>query len=456
VVSDEQLLMWIAIWLSIGVALVLGRWRTGAGVGLVSAFALQMLILHWLAAAIYVLPWYWNLDVAVVFAGLKESTYAMGGFTLGVLGITHLGKRYVQAPTLVRDPIADHKMVQLYLIVGTASYFVLAPFFATTPTISAIFNTASGCAIVGIALACWNSAHHKHRAQLWWWVSIAALLPFVTIAVQGFIAYGLAAAVAIFAFVGSFHRPTWKTVVVSLLGAYVGMSLYVTYMRDRHDIREVVWGGESASARLNRLEDTFLDMELFDVHNVDHLQRVDLRLNQNYLVGMGVMNLQVHPDQFAKGETLLEALAAPIPRMLWPNKPSAAGSGDLVTRFTGIPFAEGTSVGIGQVMELYVNFATPGVFVGFLLLGGLLCYVDARAARYRDLGDWHHFTLWFLPGLSMLQLGGSFVEVTSSTGAAIVVAMMLNRFAPRSRPAALPLPPDERPQIGRPAISRIN
>ena len=57
-------------------------------------------------------------------------------------------------------------------------------------------------------------------------------------------------------------------------------------MRDRSDIREVVWGGESATARIARLEDTFLDFELFDIHNVDHLQRVDLRLNQNYLVGM--------------------------------------------------------------------------------------------------------------------------------------------------------------------------
>ena len=87
-VTAEQLLLWIAIWFAIGVVLVVGRWRVESGVGLVSAFGLQMLILHWLAAAIYVLPWYWNLDVNVVFAGLQESTYAMGGFTIGVLAVT--------------------------------------------------------------------------------------------------------------------------------------------------------------------------------------------------------------------------------------------------------------------------------------------------------------------------------------------------------------------------------
>jgi hypothetical protein len=335
----------------------------------------------------------------------------------------------------------DPKLIRLYLAVGVVCYFGLSRLFATTPTISAIANVASTCGIVGIALACWNADHTRHRGYLWQWLLVATFLPFVTIAVQGFIGYGLAAAVVIFAFVGSFYRPMWKTVAVSLLAAYLGMSLYVTYMRDRSDIREVVWGGESASARINRLKDTFLDLELFDIYNLDHLQRVDLRLNQNYLVGMGVEYLTVHPDAFANGETIGDALLAPIPRALWPDKPLAAGSGDLVSRFTGITFAEGTSIGIGQVMELYVNFATPGVFLGFIVLGVLLAFVDAQAAHYRDIGDWRRFTLWFLPGLSLLQLGGSLVEVTSGAGAAIVVAILINRMAPTPR-AVFVLEPD--------------
>ena len=439
-VTDSQFLLWITIWFSIGIVLVVGRSRVKSGVGLVSAFGLQMLILHWLAAAIYVLPWYWNLDVGVVFAGLKESTYAMGGFTLGVLGLAAVYPRANQVNPIVRNTVVNRKIVQVYLLVGAASYFVLAPFFAATPTLSAVVNTASSCAILGVALACWNSDHGRNRGYLWWWILAAAFLPFVTIAVQGFIGYGLAASVVIFAFVGSFYRPVWKTVVVSLLASYIGMSLYVTYMRDRQDIRTVVWGGESASARFNRLRDTFQDLELFDINNVEHLQRVDLRLNQNYLVGAAVQSLERRQSEFAYGETIWEAMLAPIPRAIWPDKPSAAGSGDLVSRFTGIQFAEGTSVGIGQVMELYVNFATPGVFVGFIFIGGLLSYVDARAAQYRDAGDWNRFTLWFLPGLSMLQLGGSFVELTSTAASAVVVALLLNRFAPRSARIGFSLP----------------
>ncbi|HEX7794232.1 MAG TPA: hypothetical protein VF456_07780 [Vicinamibacterales bacterium] len=443
-VTDQQLLLWIAAWFVIGGVLVAGRWRTKAGVGLVPAFGLQMLILHWLAAAIYLLPWYWNLDLRVVFAGLREATWAMGGFTIGVLAIGFVPSQ--RRPFgAVQDNLVDRKLIRFYLVVGVVCYFGLTRVVGTTPTLSAIVNVASTCAIVGIVLACWNANHQPGGGHPWWWLTIAALLPFVTIAVQGFIGYGLAAAVVIFAFAGSFSKPMWKTIGVSVLAAYLGMSLYVTYMRDRTDIREVVWGGESATARFNRLSDTFLDLELFDIYNVDHLQRVDLRLNQNYLVGLGVEFLDQHPDSFANGETILEAVLAPIPRALWPDKPSAAGSGDLVTRFTGVPFAEGTSVGIGQVMELYVNFGTPGVVVGFIVLGALLGYVDARAAQYRDVGDWHHFTLWFLPGLSLLQLGGSLVEVTSSAAAAVAVAIVLKRFAPRQRPIRLPAP--EGPRI---------
>ena len=435
-VTDGQLWLWISAWFSIGLLLLIIRSRFGAGVGLVAAFGVQMMMLHWLAAAIYLLPWYWNLDVRVVFAGLRESTYAMGGFTLGVIALMVVKHRPVDVPIVQRA--ADRKMVRLYLGVGIISYFVLGRFLGTIPTLSALISMMSTCAIVGIALGCWNADHSKNPSALWWWLLIAGFLPFVTIAVQGFIGYGLAAAVVIFSFVSSFYRPFWKTAVVTLIGAYIGMSLYVTYMRDRQDIREVVWGGESASARISRLQDTFVDLELFDIHNVDHLQRVDLRLNQNYLVGMAVEYLDTHPNSFADGETIWEAVFAPIPRVLWPDKPSAAGSGDLVSRFTGVQFAEGTSVGIGQVMELYVNFATTGVLIGFFVLGATLAFIDSRAARYRDLGDWHHFTLWFLPGLSLLQLGGSLVEVTSSAAAAVAVAILLNRFAPMPRRYQVP------------------
>ena len=63
---------------------------------------------------------------------------------------------------------------------------------------------------------------------------------------------------------------------------------------------------------------------------------------------------------------------------------------------------------------------------------GQIAYMDARR-RYRAVGDWPHFTLWFLPGLALLQLGGSLVEVTSTAGAAVVVALAVNGLPRQTR-----------------------
>src|SRR5262249_48114281 len=144
-------------------------------------------------------------------------------------------------------------------------------------------------------------------------------------------------------------------VVAGLLLGFVGLSVYVSYMRDRSEIRDVVWGGQSLGDRVDRVATTFHAFEWFDPSKDEHLARIDSRLNQSFLVGAAVSRLS-DIGGFAGGETLWDALIAVVPRALWPDKPVVAGSGNLVTRFTGIEFAAGTSVGIGQVMEFYVNF----------------------------------------------------------------------------------------------------
>jgi hypothetical protein len=94
-------------------------------------------------------------------------------------------------------------------------------------------------------------------------------------------------------------------------------------------------------------------------------------------------------------------------------------------------FSGETSVGIGQVMECYVNFSTMGVIGGFLLMGMLVVFVDRSAHLSLEEGDAGHFAMWYLPGLSLLLVGGSFVEMTSGAAAAIVVAAALNAISRR-------------------------
>jgi hypothetical protein len=255
------------------------------------------------------------------------------------------------------------------------------------------------------------------------------LLPVVTVIGQGFLGYGFAAMLTVFAFVASFFRPRWRVVILATVLGFVGLSVYVNYMRDRKEIRAAVWGGAAVVDRVDQLKATYATAQWFDLHNVDHLNLIDTRLNQDYLIGAAVDYIGSGFATHAHGGTFWDALAAIIPRAIWPNKPIVGGSGDLVSVYTGIRFADGTSVGIGQVLEAFVNFGSIGVAVCFLVLGAALTWIDRSAFDRLRSGDANRFLIRYLPGLSLLQVGGSFMEVTSTAAAGFAVALALNRLA---------------------------
>jgi hypothetical protein len=274
---------------------------------------------------------------------------------------------------------------------------------------------------------CWQAWRAAQIGKLALMVAVTLLLPLLTIVFQGFIGFGTTAAVIVLAFLAKFARPRVLVVALAVALAFVGMSAYVSYSRDRGDIRAVVWGGAPLAQRVTTLYSTFRNFEWLDLADYEQLQRLDQRLNQDALVGAAIRNLAISGD-YANGRTIVESLEALVPRAVWHNKPAEAGSGLLVTEFTGIPFAPGTSVGIGTVMEFYVNFGTPGVVVGFFILGMLLTLIDRAAARRLLQEDWQRFAMWFLVGISFMQVGGSLVELTTSAAASVVTALLLNRL----------------------------
>jgi hypothetical protein len=168
------------------------------------------------------------------------------------------------------------------------------------------------------------------------------------------------------------------------------------------------------------------------------------------VVGTALRDFHPHGDSpgmadFAQGSTFVDAAVAMVPRSLWPDKPVIAGSGDLVSDYTGITFAAGTSVGVGQVLEAYVNFGRTGVVATFLALGLIISYLDRRASIYLRRGQLLKFLKLYLPGLGLLQVGGAFSEATSTAAAALLVVIGVKYLAERlypdrrqdARPAAL-------------------
>jgi hypothetical protein len=437
---------WALVWVATATFLLLRHWRNDAGVGLLMTFVLSFGVIHWLAPALYLLPWYTTRSADLVAEGLRQSAWATVALAVGAEIVLWVSRQRQAARRLqgAGSGAIEARVVNLYLGAGALLYGVVFPIASGIPSLQALVATGSTVTVVAVGLKCWNGWQSGHRAQVWRWLAASAMLPLVTVVTQGFLGYGFAAMLTIFAFVASFYRPRWKVIAAAAALAYVGLSVYVTYMRDRVDIRAVVWGRANLGDRAAQLGSTFAEMEWFDIHDSSHLDRIDRRLDQDYLVGAAVAHIGRGSVPFARGATLVDAALGIVPRALWPNKPTVGGSGDLVSTYTGIRFAEGTSVGIGELMECYVNFGTPGVVVGFLVIGALLALVDRGAIRMLRSGNVRGFTLWYLPGLSLLQVGGSFVEITSTAAAGFAMALVLNyviaRLPHRNTPRSGSLP----------------
>jgi hypothetical protein len=120
-------------------------------------------------------------------------------------------------------------------------------------------------------------------------------------------------------------------------------------------------------------------------------------------------------------------LWAIIPRAVWPDKSPVAGSGELVSEFAGITFAEGTSVGTGQVLEFYMNFGMAGGLIGFAGFGFILMRLDRAMSHALAVGDIDGALKSGLLGLSLLMPLGSLAEILVSLCAAFVVSQLLVR-----------------------------
>ena len=421
---------WVPVAALLALTLIWRHWQDRQ-VGLLFTYVVSFASIYLIAPALYLLPEYHAPGAEDTAVGLRTSAIALAALWVGAEIMTRvLARRHTQLDETDRQEV-DGRLANVYMIAGTVLYVFVMPILGRAATLTALVSTAATLVVVGFCLKCWNAWVQQAQSRLWTWLVITVVFPIVTVTAQGYLGYGLAAAATIMAFAASFYRPRWKVVLFGFIMAYGMLSVYVTYMRDRNDIRASVWGGETLEQRLTRLGNTFSSPEAFNVNDPVHLARIEDRLNQDALIGRAVDFIAAGREPYAGGSTFMEAVLSPIPRVLWPNKPILAGSGDLVSRFTGLRFGADTSVGVGHVLESYVNFGTTGVMVVFVLLGALLVFIDSSAYQHLHAGDGRAFVLWYLPGLGLLQVGGSLSEATGFAAAAWLMARLVNFLVSR-------------------------
>jgi hypothetical protein len=84
-----------------------------------------------------------------------------------------------------------------------------------------------------------------------------------------------------------------------------------------------------------------------------------------------------------------------------------------------------------------MNFGTPGVLAGFVVLGFILMRLDQKTMRGLAMGNIDGVVRAVLPGLALIQPLGNLLEVVVAVASAIIaseflVRSKLLRLSPRS------------------------
>jgi len=428
------LILW---WLFLFAVLSVVQWRSKRAFGLPLAYALALSLIHPIGSLPYALDFYTPrsqilLDsgnsVITTYTGLYVAVIGFAAFVVGVVfRPIFFPPRDLPAPKRLHPNIST-KLPHTLLVMSIVFFTVISPIIRRIPSVGQLSLSGTMLSVIAIVLLAQQASVKGDFRRMWFWLASTLMFPLVTIVFMGFASYGGLAAASVWAMSYRFIKPRILTVLGLMTMLYSGMTFYTNYMRERTDIRDQVWGGSSFQGRLDSMMSMVDHFEFLSFHSQFQMEAIDGRLNQNELVGKAVRFLQLGRVDFAEGGTLYIAAIAWIPRIIWPSKPNIGGSGGLVSRFTGQKFAEGTSVGVGQVLEFYVNWGLTSVIIGFLLYGCLIQYLDQRAGEGLLSGDLWMSVKWALPGLSLMQAGGSMAETVGSLAAGFVFIYLMHRF----------------------------
>ena len=423
-----QLIVMVLLWPGLLLALAAFTARQGRGSmtgGLSLLFVITLFMNHWPGGAVLLQEWYEYYPTPLTWAGFKVTTYGLLAFILGVIlvlvfkGISNKSVLENEAPKATANLIRFSFMM---LGVGVAVNFFIWPFVGNIPTISSIMQALSNLMVIGVCLLLIGYAKPTQRLII---LASTMIFPLLTVLVNGFMGFGLVMLLTVFCFWLSLGRIRPIYFVIAPFALMLSAAVYVTYMTERTVIRESVWGGAPIGERGEVLSGAATRFEWFDPNNPLHLRTVDIRLNQNFLVGATIEHMQHGREPFANGETLLAAVVAIIPRAIWPDKPVVGGGGDVVARYSGLDFARGTSVGVGNVLELYINFGISGVMFGMLFLGLIVGELNSRVSVALRTGRYDRAMIWMLSGTAFTNPLGSFAELSTSFFAALAGGTIL-------------------------------
>ena len=398
---------------------ILLRW-TQLSFGLPIAYLFTLLFIHVPGAIAHIhggdgLSNPSDTEFGIYLTAVASACFLLGVALLRVIDRKHHGLQTQPAPGKRRNfPL-------FCLVAGLGITYTLAT-VVNIPSLGAVIGLAGGIWVLGVILGLKSALRKWDLKRIGFWGGAMAIFPLLTLLLGGFLSFGSTPVFIILSSLVVFTRSNWRVGVIMPLAIVLFFNLFISYFIVRDDIRAAVWGGGSMGARIEESSKIITDYEMFDADNPSHLIALDRRLNQNMFVGMAANRLASGQVDYLNGRSFYEGFVALIPRIIWPNKPVFAGSGDIITVMTGFVVNDTTSWGIGNVMEFYINFGLTSVIIGFLLFGVFYGWLDKAAILALQQGDYGKCILYFMPAAATIHPNGSFVEFVGAGTAALIAA----------------------------------
>lgn len=398
-------------------------------VGLFLGYWLHFLQNYGAAGIIHALPWVDSRVAEETAVGFPEAVFSLVLFCFGAAA-SHLLMKRRQPPVEVSTSgwAGSWATPRQIFFMGILMGYIFGPLISRIPSGGAVSSTLASLTAAAWGILAYRAVVKREYAKVALLTAGLVFFPLSTMIQSGFIGFGVNSVILVVSLMAVYFRPRMGVLAAGLLVLFLGLSIYITYMRDRNEIRHAVWGGESIKVRATVLVNTFSNMEWLDLRSEIQILYVDARMNQNVLVGVAIDRLQRGEVGYWHGKSILEAILSVIPRLFWPNKPMTAGSGDLVSEVTGMTFTQGTSVGIGPILEFYANFGHWGLGIASLLMGGFLGMCDIRAGACLRAGHTTRFAAWLLLALPLHNVLGSLVSIFTSIATAGVLFFLFQRF----------------------------
>jgi len=150
----------------------------------------------------------------------------------------------------------------------------------------------------------------------------------------------------------------------------IGIVLLLFIQSIKADYRNATWYADSDKSNREIFQEIATE-RLLNPTKIFHSEALNLagaRLNQGWIISRIMKHIPENQAYF-QGETILNGLVAGIlPRVLMPNKAKAGGHENF-ERFTGTPLAEGTSMNLSVIGEVYGNFGYLGGIAFMFVLG---------------------------------------------------------------------------------------